>query len=512
MAISLKHAFTNGVADDAASAAAGETLPSHWNAEHVLTLATGRLLGRTTAGSGAAEEISVGSGLTLSGGVLDLAVPVSPAKGGTGVANNAASTLTITGAFALALTLTAATSLTLPTAGTLATLAGSEILTNKTIGNTNTVTLKDTLFTLQDDLDTSKQAQFQLSGITTATTRTYTLPDANGTLLYSGGPLGTPASGVLTNATGLPVSTGINGLGTGVATFLATPSSANLAAALTDETGSGAAVFGTSPVLSTVDARGTWTTGTSWTLPAHTLGGAISGGGNNVDNIIIGASTPLAGTFTTLATTVSGPAVTNNQNAVTTGFSVTNTNAGASAAINDTFAVTNAGTFSLSAASTAGGGYAIFKWTGTGNLFFDNQNAVGDIVFRTGATPSEALHISSAQQIQVISATDATTTATGALINSGGMGVAKAIFGGTTLNIAGVATLASGTATPAGGSTAARLLLGTTAGFGVYYGSGAPTVSAASGSLYIRTDNAGANLRLYSNTTGSTTWAAITSA
>ena len=73
-------------------------------------------------------------------------------------------------------------------------------------------------------------------------------------------------------------------------------------------------------------------------------------------------------------------------------------------------------------------------------------------------------------------------------------------------------TVKGNTATPAGGSTTARLLFGTTSGFGIYYGSGAPTVSAASGSIYIRTDNAGASLRLYSNTTGSTTWAAITSA
>lgn len=55
-------------------------------------------------------------------------------------------------------------------------------LTNKTLDNTNALTVKDTNLTLQDDGDATKQVKFQLSGITTGNTRTLTVPNASVTL------------------------------------------------------------------------------------------------------------------------------------------------------------------------------------------------------------------------------------------------------------------------------------------------------------------------------------------
>jgi len=64
----------------------------------------------------------------------------------------------------------------------------------------------------------------------------------------------------------------------------------------------------------------------------------------------------------------------------------------------------------------------------------------------------------------------------------------------------------------AGGSASMGLMLSSTANFGVFFGSGAPSLAAAKGSLYLRSDGSGTSDRMYVNTDGSTTWTAVTTA
>jgi hypothetical protein len=137
----------------------------------------------------------------------------------------------------------------------------------------------------------------------------------SGSLVFNTSPalvnpdLGTPAAGDLSNCSNFPAAS-LTGTGTNVLTWLVTPSSSNLAAALTGETGSGAAVFGTAPTLSTVTITQSTANTSALTSSGYSVTGAnttslislsgtlnTSGSPNviysNITNTASGASTRL---------------------------------------------------------------------------------------------------------------------------------------------------------------------------------------------------------------------------
>jgi len=152
-------------------------------------------------------------------------------------------------------------------------------------GQNLTVAVDSSVATSSDSLDFfSATTSAELAGVISNET-------GSGSLVFATSPtlvtpvLGTPTSGTLTNCDGLPISTGVSGLGTGIATFLATPSSANFAAAITDETGTGAVVLGTSPEITT-----SLTTGSSSFDLVNTTATTVNFAGAATANVNIGGA------------------------------------------------------------------------------------------------------------------------------------------------------------------------------------------------------------------------------
>lgn len=220
--------------------------------------------------------------------------------------------------------------------------------------------------------------------------------------------LGTPTSGVLTNCTGLPIA-GTTGYGTGVATALAV------------NVGSAGAFVTFNGALGSPSSAGT--------IPAFTLAGTIAGGGNQINNVIIGTSTPLAGSFTAIVGT----------SCVISLAALTAVSNGAA-----TLAVYSATDTQLRLqGGTTTQAYDIGRSSSTGILnFYGNQTGFAGYIFGgvDGARLTIGTGATAAATTTFHGTLDASAIGTASVVLSGGLSVAKNIYVGGqadgTINIA----------------------------------------------------------------------------
>lgn len=219
--------------------------------------------------------------------------------------------------------------LTLPTStDTLVGLSTTNTLTNKTV--------LDNTFVVADDLDPTKKLQFQVAGVTTGTTRTLTVPNNSGTI-------------ALTNS--------------GLSQFSAS-TSADLAGIISDETGTGSLVFGTSPTLTTPSFTSVVNGGVTITLPSTT-------------DTLVGLSTVNTLTNKTLldgSTTIANTAVpTKKFTFDASGITAATTRTLAIQDISGTIALLQNNLGSFGSTTSAQLASVISDETGTGSLVFSNS-------------------------------------------------------------------------------------------------------------------------------------------
>jgi len=236
------------------------------------------LIGNSTGNTLSKATLTAGSGISITNGSGSITIAATgggsgtvTSVGGTGTVNGITLTGTVTtsGSLTLGGTLSGV-SLTTQVSGTLPVVSGGTGQTSYTdgqllIGNSTGNTLSKATLTAGSGISITNGSG-AITIAATGGTGTVTSVSGTGTVngltltgtVTSSGSLtlgGTLSVNLASDVTGtLPVAnggTGITSFGTGVATWLGTPSSANLASAVTDETGSGALVFANTPTLVT---------------------------------------------------------------------------------------------------------------------------------------------------------------------------------------------------------------------------------------------------------------------
>jgi hypothetical protein len=212
--------------------------------------ASSKLLNLTVTGASTASFVVDKSGNLVLNGSVNKITMTAPATGATLTLADG-STFVTSGAYSSTFTFSGTTTLTFPTSGTVTALGNTTTGSGAIVLASSPTLVTPALGTPSSGV-LSSCTGYAVGNLTGTGTGVLTALAVNvgsaGAFVTFNGALGTPSSGDLTNCTGITPSN-IGGLGAGVATWLGTPSSANLAAAVTDETGSGALVFATSPTL-----------------------------------------------------------------------------------------------------------------------------------------------------------------------------------------------------------------------------------------------------------------------
>ena len=161
------------------------------------------------------------------------------------------------------------------------------------------------------------------------------------------------------------------------------------------------------------------------------------------------------------------------------------------------------------------GGANVNATTHTGTTVSVTGNITGGNLLISGSISDSAqldISTTSANANIVLTPNGTGNVNTGANVSVTGNIQGGNVLSGAVVSAVGAATILSSTAVPAGGTTGAGYKFSSTANLGVFFGSGVPTLTAAKGSLYLRTDGSTTNDRMYVNTNGSTTWTAVTTA
>ncbi|MES2394509.1 MAG: hypothetical protein V4549_00815 [Bacteroidota bacterium] len=263
----------------------GAITPTSVNGLTLTALATGfTVAGGTTSKTltvpldASVSGTNTGDQTTITGNAGNVTGIVAPANGGTGIANNAAMTVTGAGNFAYTRTLTAATNVTFPTSGTLTTLAGTEALTNKDLTSGNTF---PTFNQNTSGNAATVTTNANLTGPVTSTGNATAIANgaisnamlANGAVANLSGTNTGDQTTITGNAGTVTTNANLTGEVTSIgnAATLGSFTSLSLKTALTDETGSGAAVFATSPTFIT-PILGTPTSGIATNLTGTAAG------------------------------------------------------------------------------------------------------------------------------------------------------------------------------------------------------------------------------------------------